>query len=153
MDYFIMKTDKRIFHVANVQLPSAMLFPEGEKEKNPLSGNEIVYINESSGLKYEYPDFIEKPYALIAEKYEKIFSKYQSNMRMQKVTLIEKKSNHQKNYLYIEPPIVDGDVGNNRIFCFQEKKNEIIVRLDVAESILRREANGIWFEPIEIGVE
>lgn len=27
---------------------------------------------------------------------------------------------------------------------------KLMVRLDIAESILRREANGIWFEPVKV---
>lgn len=40
-------------------------------------------------------------------------------------------------------------VGRNRIFRVSELKNQIAVRLDVAESILRRDATGIWFEPLK----
>lgn len=37
-----------------------------------------------------------------------------------------------------------------KIFMAKDFNREVVVRLDIAESILRREANGIWFEPVKI---
>lgn len=41
-------------------------------------------------------------------------------------------------------------VGRRAIFLAKDFNRRLIVRLDVAESILRREANGIWFEPVKV---
>lgn len=43
-----------------------------------------------------------------------------------------------------------GKTEGRKIFMAKDFNREVVVRLDIAESILRREANGIWFEPVKI---
>lgn len=130
----------------------------------------VIYVDGIRGLNIEYPDYIASPIPLIAEKLYTILKKYQQDALFHQVVLIEKDTGKQKNYYMMLPPIIESAnkektvydrvgnvldfvlgtecIGRNRIFRVRELKNQIAVRLDVAESILRRDANGIWFEPL-----
>lgn len=171
MDYFIMKTDKRLSKLPQMQIPkelSSMVMMKEKPEK--IETSSIIYVKENHGLSIEYADYLEKPLPLIAEKFQKILQKYQKDMLFHRVTLIEKETGKQKPYYLMVPPKIAcakkeesvydsiGNVkdfvldvekaGNRKIFIAEDYGRQLIVRLDVAESILRREANGIWFEPV-----
>lgn len=164
MDYFRMITDKRLCRLPQIQLP---------KELSPIGMTKpsIVYVEKNHGLSTEYADYLEKPVPLIAEKFQRILQKYQQDILFQRVTLIEKETGQQKPYYFMMPPKIAcadreesrydavGNVqdfvldvkkaGNRKIFQAEDYGRQLLVRLDVAESILRREADGIWFEPVK----
>lgn len=170
MDYFIMKTDSRINRVPQLEIPKGILHI-GDVEDKINENISVIYVKGSQELKTEYLDYIESPIPLIAEKLYKILRKYQENAVFHQITLIEKDKGTQKIYYMMLPPVFEcaninrtiydnagnvqdfvldvGRIGKNRIFRVKELKKQIVVRLDVAESILRRETNGIWFEPIK----
>lgn len=163
MDYFIMKTDKRLRRLPQLLADEAFFF--GKKTRTP-----IVYVKEYGGLSIEYADYLEDPVPLIADKFQKILQKYQPDMALLRVMLIEKESGRQKAYCLMQPPeilcadreksrydakgvlqdfVLDAkQAGNRSIFLAKDYNRQLVVRLDVAESILRREPNGIWFEPV-----
>ncbi len=165
MDYFIMETDKRLRRLPQIQLHRE-LFGTGTMKTS------IIYVKEHSGLNIDYADFLEKPGPLIADKFQKILQKYQRNMEFHRVMLTEKEAGHQKPYFLMIPQelmcadkeeseydtrgnvqnfVLDVEkVGRRAIFLAKDFNRRLIVRLDVAESILRREANGIWFEPVKV---
>lgn len=172
MDYFRMKTDKRLCKLPQMQIPKE-LSPIGmTKEKlEKITKPSIVYVKGNHGLSIEYADYLEKPIPLIAEKFQRILQKYQQDMLFHRVTLIEKETGKQKPYYFMMPPKITcadqeesrydavGNVqdfvlnikkaGNRKIFLAEDYDSQLLVRLDVAESILRREADGIWFEPVK----
>ncbi len=173
MDYFIMKTDERVKRLPQLQLPKE-LSPVGMTKENikKITTSSVVYVKESTGLSIEYADYMEKPIPLIADKLQKILQKYQPDVLFHRVMLIEKETGKQSPYyLMIPPEILCADkeesqydargnvqdfvldpieVGNRKILLAKDYGKQLLVRLDVAESILRREANGIWFEPVKI---
>lgn len=127
----------------------------------------IMYV--ADNIYNDYPDFIEHPFHLIGEKLKRIVSLYQPNSELETVVLVEQKNEKQTAYYSIEVPEVDcasdlcaryfgkikdiildvKKVGNQRIFKV-EGDPRLIVRLDVAESILRRIPLGIVFERVEL---
>ena len=165
MDYFIMKTDKRLRRLPQIQLPQELFNTESTKTA-------IVYVKEHNGLSIDYADYLEKPSPMIADKFRKILQKYQQDMVFRRVMLVEKETGQQKPYYLMLPAdIVCADkdeskydaggtvqnfvldiekTGKRKIFLAKDYNKQLIVRLDVAESVLRREANGIWFEPVKI---
>lgn len=173
MDYFIMKTDQRLCKLPQMQIPKE-LSPVGmTKEKiKSITTTSIVYVKESHGLSIDYGDYLEKPVPFIADKFQKILQKYQQDILFHRVMLIEKGTGQQKPYFLMMPPEITcadkdksqydamGNVqdfvldpikaGKRKIFLAQDYGRQLLVRLDVAESILRREANGIWFEPVKV---
>jgi len=173
MDYFIMKTDKRLCRLPQMQMPKELSLTEITKEKiSKLTSASVVYVKKNYGLGIEYPDYLERPIPLIADKLKKILQKYQREVLFHRVMLIEKEAGLQMPYFLMMPPEIicadskktQYDAGGNvqnfvldlekaekyKIFLAKDYKQQIIVRLDVAESILRRNVNGIWFEPVKI---
>lgn len=173
MDYFIMKTDERLCRLPQMQMPKELSLTEITKEKiSKLTVASVVYVKGNHGLGIEYPDYLEMPIPLIADKFKKILQKYQKDVLFHRVMLIEKEAGLQKPYYLMMPPEItcadnketQYDAGGNvrnfvldlekaekyKIFLAKDYREKIIVRLDVAESILRRNANGIWFEPVKI---
>lgn len=164
MNYFIMKTDRRLRRLPQVEMPREQS-GVGEMKTS------IAYVREDGGMSIEYADYLERPVLLIADKFQKILQKYQPDLGMQQVILVEKQTGKQTPYCMMSPrKIVCADQeasqydskGNVRNFVLDPKKaadetiflaedygGQMIVRLDVAESILRRDANGIWFEPVK----
>ena len=173
MDYFIMKTDERLCKLPQMQIPKELSLTEITKEKiSKLTAASVVYVKGNHGLGIDYPDYLERPIPLIADKFKKILQKYQKDVLFHRVMLIEKETGLQKPYFLMMPPEItcadnkeiQYDVGGNvrnfilnmekvgkhKIFLAKDCREQILVRLDVAESILRRNANGIWFEPVQI---
>lgn len=170
MEYFIMRQDDRILHSPQLMLPKFL------QPNNNTSGRiesvrktEIIYVKEDSYN--EYPGYIETPIKLISGKIKRIVSKYQQDIVFKPAILVEKESNRQEEYHIMALPeiecaadssICDAD-GNIKEFVLDEEKvkhlrffiakdcrSYILVRLDLAESILRRGAYGIWFEEVNM---
>lgn len=171
MDYFIMQTDSRLRRLPQLQIPKELLNIVDAGQISSKKSVSVIYVKGNKGLSIEYPDYIATPIPLIAERFHKILKKYQQDTIFYQVVLIEKDTGMQKTYYMLLPPIMEcadknktvydrgGNIqdfvldaeriGKNRMFRVQELKNQIAVRLDVAESILRRDAGGIWFEPLK----
>lgn len=160
----MMKTDRRLRRLPQIQIPER--FFEKKKIKT-----ESVYVKEYGGVTIEYADYLEEPLPLIADRFHSLLQKYQPDMAFYQVVLIEQKTGEQRPYQLISPPEIEcmceevqkkgkcemyecildeNKIGKNKIFLAKDLHKQLIVRLDVAESILRREANGIWFEPVKI---
>ncbi len=171
MEYFIMQTDSRLRRLPQFQVPKELLNISGAGQANRKEEVSVIYVTGVKGLNIEYPDYISGSIPLIADRLHKILKKYQQDTIFHQVVLIEKDTGTQKTYYMMLPPIVEcadkkksvydkvgnvvdfvldaESVGRNRMFRVRELKNQVVVRLDVAESILRRDAGGIWFEPVK----
>jgi hypothetical protein len=109
---------------------------------------------------------------LIAKDLKPILSLYQKNLEFRPIVLVEQDEEKQVVYYLTEAPMLDcassesalsktGEiqqlvinkekVGNCRIFEAAGFAGRLIVRLDVAESILRRNPYGIAFEKLKAG--
>jgi len=161
MDYFIVKQDPELKHVAKIK--------DWNKSLSPVKvSTKVAYVEDH--IFKEYPDFYEKPGLLLAKKFKKILELYQQDIEFQTVVLVDKKDKHQVSYDLIHVPIVDciseeseqqygkintlvldlDKIDDYRIFKIKGYGNQLVVRLDVAESLLRRSAYGIAFEKIEV---
>jgi len=163
MDYFKMSQDRRVRGAAQpIDMDALHRLSKEELDAVPSLN---YYISGSVGV--SYPDYIDYPVKLVSEKLKKIMVKYQKDALMKTVVLIEKEKQRQKIYYYILPPQLDcaaennnmaadddrlvldqEKIGSSRIFQVVGKRQDLIVRLDVAESILRRNPNGVWFEKV-----
>ena len=75
MDNFIMKTDRRLRLLPQIQFSKEGIGTNVMKQS-------IAYVKEYTGRCIDYPDYLEKPYPLIADKYRKILQKYQTIRRL-----------------------------------------------------------------------
>jgi len=170
MDYFIMRQDHRILYMPQLMLPKSLQLDNITREQiESFQKTDIIYVKENQDN--EYPGYIEKSIKLISNRIMRIMSKYQQNIIFKPVILIEKENNRQVEYHFMVPPEIEcGEetsirdaVGNVKEFILDEKKvgsfriflardygNNLLVRLDVAESILRREVYGVSFEKVNM---
>ena len=166
MEYFIMRQDPRVYNAAEpTGADISGLRHMTREEINAVSMPINLYIKNTKAA--EFPDYIEKPLMLVSEKLKKIMSKYQKDVIFKTVILIEKGTNRQEIYYLISAPQIDcasGEttydkrgnindlvidekkIGGARIFFTGKNEKLILVRLDAAESILRRDSNGVLFE-------
>jgi len=169
MDYFIIHQDERIILDIAKPKPESLYLQVLTREEMQAIPRTIAINLQESGQN-QYIDYIEKPIKLVSEKLKQIMSKYQSDIIFKTAVLLEKKKNRQEIYYLLSVPQIDcastetvyDMYGNVREFVLDEKKTgqsrifsvsgygtRIIVRLDVAESILRRSSYGIVFEKVK----
>ena len=177
MDYFVIRPDTRLMYTPELRWPNEGELPPKEKhlDLNPYL-SEALLIRLKAHRLNEYPDYMEipinfkPPVMLISNKLKPIVSKYQRNIRFQMVLFVERKRGHQEIYHVMDVPEVDclsdnaprrlGDVtelvldedkiGVNRIFRVKDYNMELVIRLDVAESLLRRNGSGVTFEKVKM---
>lgn len=163
MDYFVMSQDQRLLNAAKLKQPIS------PGPRWGAANTKIFYVQE--GKRVEYPDYMETPMMLISENLKRMMSKYQPDIRFETIVLIEKESGFQKVYYAMTVPEIEcasgesiydksgnlaefvldqAKVGHARIFCAGDYQKKLIVRLDVAESILRRQSHGIWFDKLKV---
>jgi hypothetical protein len=120
--------------------------------------------------KTAYTDFLEKPTLLVSDEFKKVAKLYNKAYKYDSVALTEEESELQTMYWHIEMPYMnclsektgfhhDGTLKNIVIAekraegkAMLRLKNKLwdvyIVRLDMAESILRRALCGFIMEPV-----
>ena len=167
MDYFIMRQDPRMTGVAKFITGSLELRTLTREQIQDISTTKTIFVKEDSYN--QYPDYFEEAGMLISEKLKRIIGKYQGNTVFKTIVLIEKEKNRQEIYYLALPPqikcaslktiydkqgnvkefVLDEEkVGHARVFCADNYGKRIFVRLDVAESILRRSPYGVSFEKV-----
>ena len=168
MDFFIMSQNKRISNAARAVAGSPKIKNMNREELAAMPDTMLLYVEEDRHN--EYPDYIEE-LGVVSGKLKRIMSKYQKDILFKTVVLIEKSNNRQQTYYYLSAPeiqsavtvqknmenqknrenklILDEEkIGQTRIFSVQHYGKRLIVRLDAAESILRRDSYGVWFEKV-----
>ena len=168
--------DKRMMNAPQLTLPKVKKETARHLDLNPYLGKKIL-INVKSNPLNEYPDYMEisgnfnVPVMLISNELKKMMSKYQRNIGFQMALLVERERGHQEVFQMMDVPEVDclaegvehdfgGNVkelvldeekiGVNRVFRVTGCNKKLVVRLDVAESLLRRDASGICFEKVKM---
>jgi hypothetical protein len=119
----------------------------------------------------EYVDFIEKPVPLLSDRGKQIIEKYVPKLYVKSVVLKDMKQLRQELYWLIVPPRIDclseqsefykdgtlkrlvideSKAAPYKIFKVEGIMEEyILIRLDVAESLLRRDFTGIRLKKVE----
>lgn len=173
MDYFLLKQDERytntprlvdIFNkidVRNINLLKAYKIED------------IIVFKVNTSDRSEFLDILDNQLFLISKPMKEIIEKYDSGILFKTLALIDQLHNRQENY-YL--PIVEElevlsdaaefnlnktvvkklilnkeKIQGRKIFKIKESsKPLIVVRLDVAESLLRRNFKGIKLERVEV---
>ena len=173
MDYFLLKQDERYTNTPRLKDIFYKLNVNNINRLNAHKIYDVVIFNVDADVRCEYTYILDKQLFLISEKLIKVVFKYDPEMIIKDIPLIDVKRERQENY-YL--PILEevnalsnkSEVGVNKtvykkivlnkekikgkkIFKIKEiSKTLIVVRLDVAESILRRRPKGISLEKLEV---
>lgn len=171
MDYFLLKQDHRYTNT-----PQIINFFQtiNSRDLNPLRADNIEDNNSffvKSSENNQFIDIIDTPVFLVCEDMKKIMEKYNRNIIFKRAALIDRENKNQKIYNIpiweevnalhedseikfnvVKKIVLDKEkVKNSKIFKIKESdKTLIVIRLDVAESLLRREFEGISLERLEI---
>lgn len=173
MDYFLLKQDERYTNTPRLK---DMFHKINTRNINRLDAHKIddvIIFQVIAEERCEYLDVLDKQLFLVSEKMMKIISKYDTNTIFKILPLIDSKQDTQENYYLpifeeiealseksefnLNKTVVKKIVLNKekiegkKIFKIKEsEKTLVVVRLDVAESLLRRKARGISLERLEV---
>lgn len=173
MDYFLLNQDERytntprlidVFkkvNIKNLNLPNAHKIED------------IIIFQVSADDGCEFLDILDSQLFLISEDMKKIIEKYDRNILFKTLVLIDSLRDRQENYslpifeeieclsdkselnlnkTVVKKIVLDKEkIEGKKIFKIKESsKPLIVIRLDVAESLLRRDFRGIKLEKLQV---
>ncbi|MBN1041861.1 hypothetical protein DVW07_07245 [Clostridium botulinum] len=173
MDYFLLKQDERYTNTPRLKDMFHKINTRNIDRLNAHKIDDVIIFQVTAEERCEYLDVLDKQLFLISEKIMKIICKYDTDIVFKILPLIDSKRNTQENYYLpifediealdeksefnLNRTIVKKIVLNKKkiegkkIFRIKEsEKTLIVVRLDVAESLLRRKPRGISLERLEV---
>lgn len=173
MDYFLLKQDERYTKTPFIIELAKKVDKRNINELNAHKMDDTIILNVKSDPDTCFLDILDRQIYLTSDRLKKLLEKYESNIIFKTIPLIDLENQRQENYYLpifeeiealssnsefsldksvIKKLILDQKkIENKKIFKIKEGINTlIVVRLDVAESILRRDFIGIHLEKIEI---
>lgn len=172
MEYFIISQDKRVLNAVEPMGITKQITKEMLKKENLRKlGDLAIQCDIKENRWKQYIDFIENPISLVSDNLKEILKKYEEKIFLRPVVLADIKELRQDLYWLIIPESVDclspksefnkdgsikkliideKKIGYSKIFKVQGViENLIIIRLDLAESLLRRDFTGIRLKKVE----
>ena len=173
MDYFLLKQDEEYINAPRLLDVFNSIDVRNINLLNAHKIEDILIFNVDCDDKTEFLDILDRNLFLISEGMKKIIEKYDQEIIFKITPLIDLPHERQENYYMpifeeieclsekaelnlnktvVKKIILDNQkIKGKKIFKIKESvKNFIVVRLDVAESLLRREFKGICLERLEL---
>ena len=173
MDYFLLKQDERYTYIPELKELYKKLNIKDINLLNQHKIDDIMIFYIKSDAQVEFLDVLSRQLFLISEKMKDILEKYKANIVFKMFPLIDYDNSKQEIYYLpifeeIEALSEDAELNLNKtvvkklilnkekikdkkIFKIKESsKTLVVVRLDVAESLLRRDFIGILLERVEV---
>ena len=173
MDYFLLKQDEEYINTPKLLDVFNSIDVRNINLLNAHKIEDILIFNVNCDDRTEFLDILDRNLFLISEGMKKIIEKYDSRIIFKIIPLIDLAHERQENYYMpifedleclsekaelnlnktvVKKIILDNQkIKGKKIFKIKESvKNLIVVRLDVAESLLRREFKGICLERLEL---
>lgn len=173
MDYFLLKQDERYINTPRL----IDVFKKiNLKYMNLIDGHKIedfIVFNVKADEDSAFLDILDNQLFLLCEDIKKILEKYNSNILFKCIPLVDSMHNKDKNYFLpifeeiqclsetaelnlnktvVKKIVLDKEkIKGKKIFKIKESsKPLIVIRLDVGESLLRRDFKGIKLERLEV---
>jgi 6-pyruvoyl-tetrahydropterin synthase len=173
MDYFLLNQDEEYTNTPKLMDVFNKIDVRNINLLNAHKIEEIVIFNVKCDEETEFLGILDRNLFLISEEMKKIIEKYDSEIIFKTTPLIDLPHTRQENYYMpifeeieclsekaelnlnktvIKKIILDKQkIKNKKIFKIKESSETlVVVRLDVAESLLRREFKGMCLERLEI---
>lgn len=170
---FLLKQDERYTNTPRLKDMFHKINTRNIDRLNAHKIDDVIIFQVTAEERCEYLDVLDKQLFLISEKMMKIICKYDTDIVFKILPLIDSKRHTQENYYLpifediealdeksefnLNKTIVKNIVLNKKkiegkkIFRIKEsEKTLVVVRLDVAESLLRRKPRGISLERLEV---
>lgn len=173
MDYFLLKQDERYTNTPRLKDVFNNINLKNLNRPNAHKIEDVIIFNVDADDRCEYTDILDKQLFLISAKLVNIISKYDPEMILKDIPLIDLKRERQDMYylpileevkalsdksetgfnktIYKKIVLDKEKIKGKKIFKIKESSETlIVVRLDVAESILRRKPRGVSLKRLEI---
>ncbi|NFT08845.1 hypothetical protein FDF26_17695 [Clostridium botulinum] len=173
MDYFLLKQDEEYTNAPMLMDVFKNIDVRNINLLNAHKIDDIVILNVKCNDETEFLDILDRNLFLISKEMKKIIKKYDSEILFKTIPLIDLPHERQENYYMpifeeveclsekselnlnktvVKKIILDKEkIRNKKIFKIKESsKTLVVIRLDVAESLLRREFKGVCLERLEI---
>ncbi|WP_252238054.1 hypothetical protein [Clostridium sp. VAP51] len=173
MDYFLLKQDEEYTNAPMLMDVFKNIDVRNINLLNAHKIDDIVILNVKCNDETEFLDILDRNLFLISKEMKKIIKKYDSEILFKTIPLIDLPHERQENYYMpifeeveclsekselnlnktvVKKIILDKEkIRNKKIFKIKESlKTLVVIRLDVAESLLRREFKGMCLERLEI---
>lgn len=176
MDYFILRQDRRYTRTPTIEQLNKVAFRWDFTMKNCNKIEDVNMMEASSAEHLNYIDLLDRQVFLISKEMKKLFLLYEPTLQFKMFILLNKKVNGGETGEYYAPICrevdcvspasefnLDKSVIKNLVLFEQKiqhlsifrvgsiKAEAIIVRLDVVESMLRRNMHGLQLT--KVGVE
>lgn len=173
MDYFLLKQDEEYTNTPRLMNVFNTIDVRNINLLNAHKIEEVIIFNFKCDEGAEFLDILDRNLFLVSEEMKKIIEKYDPEILFKTIPLIDLPNDRQENYYMpifedieclsenadlnlnktvVKKIILDKEkIKGKKIFKIKESsKIFVVVRLDVAESLLRREFKGICLERLEI---
>ncbi|MBI6871348.1 hypothetical protein [Clostridium aciditolerans] len=173
MDYFLLKQDERYTNTPRLIDVFKKINIKNLNLSNAHKIEDITIFEINAGDNCEFLDILDSQLFLISEGMKKIIEKYDRDILFKSLSLIDSLHDIQENYFLpifeegeslsdnaelnldktvVKKIVLDKEkIQGKKIFKIKESlKPLIVVRLDVAESLLRRDFKGIKLERLQV---
>lgn len=173
MDYFLLKQDERYTNTPRLIDVFKKINIKNLNLLNAHKIEDIIIFEVSADDNCEFLDILDSQLFLVLEGMKKIIEKYDRNILFKSLALIDSLHDRQENYFLpifeeveslsdnvelnldktvVKKIVLDKEkIQGKKIFKIKESlKPLIVVRLDVAESLLRRDFKGIKLERLQV---
>ncbi|OOM11684.1 hypothetical protein [Clostridium saccharobutylicum] len=173
MDYFLLKQDEEYTNAPRLMDVFNTVDVRNINLLKAHKIDDVVIVNVKCDDETEFLDILDRNLFLISKEMKKIIEKYDSEILFKTTPLIDLPHERQENYYMpifeeveclsenaelnlnktvVKKIILDKEkIKGKKIFKIKESsKSLVIVRLDVAESLLRREFKGMCLERLEV---
>ncbi|MCX7749289.1 MAG: hypothetical protein N2645_20715 [Clostridia bacterium] len=173
MDYFLLKQDERYKDVPHLHQISKKMDVRYLNHQDVHKLEDTILLNVKATSESSYLDLLDRQLFIASDKLKKIMEKCQPDAVFKTIILIDPERKRQEKYFLPVFERLDGLISNSgfageksmmtklvlkkeslkgkRIFCVSDGvKSMVILRLDAAESILRRYFTGICLERVLI---
>lgn len=176
MNYFILSQDRRYTRrLPTIEKFNQLAMRNDFTRENSKKIEDINVVQASSPEPLDYIDLMDHQVFIVSKEVKKIFLMYEPSIYFKMFCMLNNKVNDGQTGEYYAPIFREIDcvspksefnldkshikklvlfkrkISHFPIFRISKiKKETIIVRLDVAESLLRRKLRGLNFEPVEV---
>jgi len=173
MDYFLLKQDERCTYVPSITNWTSEIDVRNLNLLNADKVKDAIVLYVKTSKNNNYINVLNHPFFLVSENMKNVLEKYDSNIIFKIIALTDFNNSKQNIYylpifeeikalseeaeMNLNKTVVkklilnEEKIKNKKVFKIKESsENMIIIRLDVAESILRRDFNGIKLEKVEL---
>lgn len=173
MDYFLLKQDERYINTPVIIEIMKKIDRKNMNLENAHKLEDTMVFYMKCDKNANFLDILDSQLFLVSSRLKKIIEKYETDIVFKTMVLINRDEERQEVYYLpifkevevlssksefnlnksvIKKLVLDGEkIKNNRIFKIKESEETmIVVRLDAAESILRRDFAGVKLERIEV---